>query len=381
MKSAPNHESQKSPQTYRPCAGKALRIAAASVFAAALPLMSGNAHAQEYETVKFGWPAAYAVTLAHAQFGVDLGFFDEEKLKLEVVPMKGSFPVIQQILTGQLTTGYVGLEAVVISRQPGKTPLPLKFIYNYLRSSIWEIVVLPDSPLKTITDLKGKSLGVAGMSFGNIPVTKALLGMNGMEQSDVTFQTVGMGAPAFRALTTGQVDALNLWDSMHSTLEASGTELRRLPMPDEAVQSSSHGFPVNADTLKNKRDMLVRFGRAWSKSIVACNANPEACVKSFWKAYPAQKPSTGTEEQKLARDMHVLTARLKKLTSFRPDEKKLYGAFAEVDWKNLIKMQHMGGNITKTDIPLSELYTNELTPVMNKFDADAVIRAAKAAKY
>src|SRR5690606_24824270 len=115
---------------------------------------------------------------------------------------------------------YVGVDSVVLSRQPGKEPLPMRFFYNYLRSSIWEIVTLPDSPIKTIADLKGKKLGVAGMQYGNIPVTKALIGQAGMKQEDVDLQTVGTDAPAYRALTTRQIDALNLWDTLHATLEA-----------------------------------------------------------------------------------------------------------------------------------------------------------------
>jgi NitT/TauT family transport system substrate-binding protein len=376
MKSAPTRK----PHSRQSLSRIAARTAVTAIIAATLPVISAGAQAQGVEKVTFGWPAAYASTLAHAQFGVDLGFFKDEKLELEIVPLQGSFPVIQQILAGQLTTGYVGLEAPIISRQPGKTELPLKFFYNYLRSSIWEIVVLPDSPIKNFTDIKGKSVGVAGMSFGNIPVTKAWLGMSGMKESDITFQTVGMGAAAFRALTTRQVDALNLWDSMHATLEASGTPLRRVPPPAGVEDGSSHGFPVLESTLKNKSDLLARFGRAWSKSIVACDANPEACIKSFWKAYPAQKPSTGTEQEKMQRELKVVTARLDKLTSFRPAENRQFGSFSEVDWTGLIKAQHMGGAITKTDIPLNELYTNELVPAMNKFDPEAVTKAAKAVK-
>src|SRR5690606_13250502 len=161
----------------------------AAAVAAALPC--SVAQAQEVDKVNFGWPAANAITLAHVQFGKDLGFFKDERIEVEVVPMKGSFPIIQQILTGNLTTGYVGVDSVVLSRQPGKEPLPMRFFYNYLRSSIWEIVTLPDSPIKTIADLKGKKLGVAGMQYGNIPVTKALIGQAGMKQEDVDLQTVG----------------------------------------------------------------------------------------------------------------------------------------------------------------------------------------------
>jgi NitT/TauT family transport system substrate-binding protein len=367
--------------TKKPIAARAavcatLCNAVGALCAAALSI--STAHAQAVEKVTFGWPAANAITLAHVQFGKDLGFFRDEKIDVEVVPMKGSFPIIQQILTGNMTTGYVGVDSIVLSRQPGKEPLPMRFFYNYLRSSIWEIVVLADSPLKTINDLKGKSLGVAGMQYGNIPVTKALLGKAGFKPEDINLQTVGTDAPAYRALTTRQIDALNLWDTLHATLEAEGTALRRLPFPPEITETSSHGFPVSETTLKTKPDMLMRFGRAWAKSTIACSANPTACVYSFWRAYPAQKPSTGTEEQKLAREQKILVARLQKLTAFRANEKKLYGSYSDTDWQNIINTLKLGGTITKTDIPFSDLYTNELVPGINNFDVDAVVRAAKA---
>jgi NitT/TauT family transport system substrate-binding protein len=358
--------------------GAALRHAIGAICLAALPISAS--HAQTVDKVTFGWPAANAITLAHVQFGKDLGFFKEEKIDVEVVPMKGSFPIIQQIITGNLTTGYVGVDSIVLSRQPGKEPLPMRFFYNYLRSSLWEIAVLADSPIKTLNDLKGKSIGVAGMQYGNIPVTKALLGQAGFKPAEINLQTVGTDAPAYRALTTRQIDALNLWDTLHATLEAEGTALRRLPFPPEVYETSSHGFPVTEDTLKNKRDMLTRFGRAWAKSTIACKANPTACTYSFWRAYPAQKPSTGTEEQKLARERKILVARLEKLTMFRSGEKPMYGAYSDTDWKNIINTLKEGGTITKTDIPYNQLYTNDLIPDINKFDADAVIKAAQAVK-
>ncbi|HMV38192.1 MAG TPA: ABC transporter substrate-binding protein, partial [Plasticicumulans sp.] len=46
-----------------------------------------------------------------------------------------------------------------IARQPGKQNFPLKFVYNYLRNSVWEFAVPADSQVKTIADLKGKTIG------------------------------------------------------------------------------------------------------------------------------------------------------------------------------------------------------------------------------
>ncbi len=36
-------------------------------------------------------------------------------------------------------------DVLMISRQPGKDPLPIKYFYNATRESAWEFVVLADS--------------------------------------------------------------------------------------------------------------------------------------------------------------------------------------------------------------------------------------------
>lgn len=335
-------------------------------------------NANALETVKIGWPAGFASNMAHLTFGKELGLFKDENLDYEVVSMQGTFPVVQQILSGGFDTGYVGVETVVNALQPGATPIPLRFVFNYTRQTIWEIVVPEKSPIKDLKDLKGKTIGIAGPTFGNVPVTKAALGLVDVQPNQFTLFTVGTGGPAFRALTTGQVDALNLWDTMHATLEATGYQLREIPFPEEFDGNPSHGFAVTEDLIKTKPEFIARFGRAIAKSIVACDANLEECIRSFWRAYPAQKPQ-GPEAEAMAKEKTVLGARMKKLLHFSKDEKPLLGSFTDAQWQGVIQSLKLGGVISKTDLPMDKLYTNRFVPDFNKFDRDDVIRRAKAA--
>ena len=334
--------------------------------------------AQALDTVKIGWPAAFASNMAHLTFGKEIGVFKDENLDWEVVSMQGTFPVVQQILSGGFDTGYVGVETVVQSAQPNAVATPLRFVYNYTRQSIWEMVVLEDSPIKDLAELKGKTIGIAGPTFGNVPGTKAAMEISGVKPNEYTFLSTGAGAPAFRALTTKQADALNLWDTMHATMEAMGTKVRRLSYPEGIDKLSSHGFAFTEDSIKNRPEFIARFGRAIAKSIIACDANLEECIRSFWRAFPAQKPQ-GTDEAAMKQEKIILGARLKKLLYFPEGAPKVMGSFSDQEWKSIINSLKLGGVITKTDIPMDQLYTSKFFEDFNKFDAAEIRKRAEAA--
>lgn len=347
--------------------------------AACIALAPATTSAQTLERVTVGWPANFSANFGHFTFGQQLGFFKEEGLDLQVVALPGSNAVVQQMLGGGIISGYVGLETIPIALQPGATKLPIRFVYNYMRQSIWEMAVPAASPIKTFADLKGKTIGTFTPSSGNVIVTRAALGVSGVKIDEVKLLPVGFGAPALIALRSGQVDALNLIDTVHATFEANGFPLRRIAFPPEFDGNPSHGYPVTEETLKTKRETVVKLFRALSKSIIACDANLEACIRSFWAAHPALKPTQGTDAEIMKRELSVSTARMKKLLYFRSGQPRLMGSFSDEDWKGIIEALSVGGAIKKTDLPMNQLYTNELIKEINAFDVDKVVKAAKAA--
>ena len=139
-----------------------------------------------------------------------LGYFEAEGLDVELMGFKGTGTLIPQMLAKRVDIGYPNPDTLILSRAPGKEKLPLKYFYNMTRSSGWEFAVLADSPIKSLKDLNGKTVGVGAMSFGNVPITRAAfkeLGVN------ATMVPVGIGSAAFLALTSKRIDALNLFDS------------------------------------------------------------------------------------------------------------------------------------------------------------------------
>jgi len=328
----------------------------------------------------YGVPSAISSAIANFAFAQELGYFDQENLEVELVPLAGSSIIIPQLLSGQIHAAGASMEPLVIARQPGKQNFPLKFVYNYLRNSVWEFAVTADSPIKSIADLKGKSIGVVSLGSGNVYTTRAILAASGVDWKGVNIQPVGFGGQAFQALKTNQIQALNLWESAHAALEVSGTPIRRLDIPKEFQGMSSHGFEVTEKLLKENPQLIARFGRAVSKGAVACEANMTGCLQAFWKQYPSLKPKVGSEEEILRKEMAVMKPRIDNVTYFRTGEPRLWGAYADRDWKLLIAALKEGGEVTNENIPMSSLYSNELVPEYNKFDTQVVSRQARAWK-
>lgn len=307
------------------------------------------------------------------------GFFKEEGLDVDIVEFNGTGTLMPQVTNKRVHIGYPNPDVLIVSRQPGKDPLPIKFFYNATRESAWEFVVLPDSPIKTLQDLKGKKVGIGALTFGNVPITKAMFKELGLEVGkDVELVPIGVGAPAFLAFREKKVDALNLFDAQHATLEVQGTAIRRLPMPRKYLDLFSNGFVAHEDTIKNDPQMLARFGRAIAKTTLFCETNRAACVKSFWSVYPNQKPAGGDEATNLKNAITIMNSRLDKYLDF-PTKDRRWGEFPPEAWKHFAEALAAGGQLTTKDVPVETCYTNALVPEMNRFDAAAIVQRARAA--
>ena len=328
----------------------------------------------------FAWPSAINSGVAPFTFARQLGYFAAEDMDLRIQVLTGSGVIIPQLMAGQIDAAYASLEPLVIARQPGRPNFPLRFIYNLFPRSIWEFAVLENSPIRSVADLRGKTIGVLALSSGNIYMTRAILQAAGVPWNEVRLQAVGTGVSAFEALRTGQIDMLNLFDTAHIRMEQAGTAIRRLDIPPALLNASSHGVSVTQAALQRNPGLFERFGRALTKGTIACNANLEACVRSYWAAYPALRPTSGTEEENLRREVQVLTLRMRNLLPPGSGTTRPHGQFSDADWTVLIEALRAGGEVTNTNIPMDTLYTNALVPAFNRFDAAAVEAEARAAR-
>jgi NitT/TauT family transport system substrate-binding protein len=347
--------------------------------AAAVLLVSAGAHAQEKVVV--GIPgSAWNVQYAHYNFGEELGFFREEGIKLEYISVSGSAVLLPQVANGQVHFGIANPDLAVIALSKGE-PLPVRFVMNWLRSQTFEFVVPEKSPVQQLADLKGKKIGVGALTWGNLPLSRAMLASVGLAANkDVEILPVGVGAAAWRRLQTGELDALNLYVGEHNRMELAGIPIRRVPMPEQFRTIFSNGIVTSNALIEKNPKLVAGFGRAVVKSWLACKENTEACVRAFWKVNAAARPTADKEAEQLKIDMRQAMFDRAQLDDFTVGGAPLYGNYPEEAWKRLIGVMHGEGQIARADLDLSKLYTNAFVEEFNKLDREALAKKAQAAQ-
>lgn len=310
------------------------------------------------------------------------GFFDEEGLDVELKSARGSSLGAQLVITGQADVVHAGTSVGLMV--PASKGSPLVAFYNMITQNFQMPAVPAESPIRNLLDLKGKKLGVIGQATATVPIVKAVLEDAGVDPNSVIFVDVGYGAQAAAALwLTKQVDALAMYDSVYSAIENVNPDkykLRILTSPLSDRISFQTALIAKPETLKTKRDALVRLARAHAKSTVFALENPDAVVRLHYKRYPEQRPSNTDDATALALGRRSLLARLDHMRIDNMVVKRdKWGFMHEVDVNTYVNMLKKIGDVDKSLDPKT-IYTNELIDEINRFDVAEVKRRAREFK-
>ena len=332
------------------------------------------------ETVKVGMPIPVTLTdLGYYAFGEELGFYKEDGINLRIIVFKGSGKMVPQVATKKLDIGWALPGALFKSYQPGRTRLPVVYFYNIMPTWVLQLAVLESSSIKTVSDLKGKKVGIGALTWGTIPMLKAQLKDAGLiVGQNVGLAAVGILGSGWLALKRDRVQALDYNNTWHDMFEMSGTKIRRLPIKDKFRNLFTNGFMAHRETLAPKRDMLVRFARGMAKSSIACEENPAACVKAFWRKHPNMKPK-GEEAKTLPASVQMVKNRLELMNIGSKGVVGKMGHWPRKSFEHYINAYYESGWITTRDIEVDKMFTNDMIADINAFDEDKVRAKARAA--
>ncbi len=347
------------------------------VLAAAALLAACAAPAYAVEKVVLAIPTTVGSQYSDLLYGKELGFFAEEGIDLQLAGFTGGTAVVVPQLVNKSVLFGLGESSLLIANAAKKTPLPVRFVYNYLASTVYDYAVRGDSPVKSLSELKGKRIGVVSMAAGNIMMTKAQFKEQGLSiPGDVTLVPVGSGPAAWKQLQEGKVDALNLWASEDAKMVVSGLNIRRIPHSDALRPIFSSAVMAHLDTIKERPQLVAGMGRAIAKSSVACAAAPDKCARAFWRFDPTSKPAPEKEAEWVKGTVAVLEANYSAI-QYALKRNPNYGAFDPAVVDTYVKVLEHGGTIPpNAGVTAGDVLTNQFVPEFNKFDPLVVQRKA-----
>jgi NitT/TauT family transport system substrate-binding protein len=255
-----------------------------------------------------------------------------------------------------------------------ETGSEVQVFYNHITRNFAVPHVPEDSPIRSVSDMQGRTVGVVSPGAGSIPQIKSLVQREGGDPATIEFLPVGSGPDVAELVRKGDIDVVGLWDSVFASIEGRGMPLRPVSTPWFDELGFQGVFVASREALETRADLFGRFGRAIAKSTVFTQTNPDAAVTSHWKVYPDTKPAGMDDTAARAAGRAALDSRLEVLTepaggwgSASPDE---------IDGLQQVLVE---GGFLAAVLPTDRVWTDALVPEFNKFDEAAVVDAAKNA--
>jgi ABC-type nitrate/sulfonate/bicarbonate transport system substrate-binding protein len=221
-------------------------------------------------------------------YGQEKGFFAQEGLDLQVLVVRGIVGV-SSLMSGEIdVTCHAGSGFSAALRG-----VPVKVISVTRDRPIHELIVSPaaDSP----ADLKGKSIAVGSLDGTAAVMTRRILQAKGLDaQKDVNL--LSMDTPArLQSLFSGRVAGAMMTPPSIYLAEEKGYKL--FGRGRDYMRYLQTGVVSTDSHIKQKREKLVRFLRAWNRGLKTYQENPGVMV-------PYIQKRLGIKDAQLARRMY-----------------------------------------------------------------------------
>jgi NitT/TauT family transport system substrate-binding protein len=244
-----------------------------------------------------------------------LGYWRQEGLDVDLVPVGGSQQAIQQLVGG--SADFVEVNASSLIQSVATTGLPLRALMVNTTAADWALVSLAGGPVKSVRDFKGRTIGIATLGSGGAPLVRAYLRANGLDpDKDVTLLPTGSAGMALQALQSGRVDGLMYWGSALLTFEMAGAKLNYFRAPEWATYADFSLATTDGVLAKNGA-VAEALARGMAKASVFFAANPDCARKVLWKQTPQYKASAGDDAAKINFDDKMIALGAGQVTSAR----------------------------------------------------------------
>jgi NitT/TauT family transport system substrate-binding protein len=347
-------------QWYTGCSIRRLSIAVCVI----LLLADFGVRAAHAETRTLTW--LFPINSATAGFypfyaARDLGFWEEEGLKVEFKGSGGSGAAIQLLIAGHVDAGIPSMPATLNALSKGQQ---LKAFYQYSTGNIFFLKVPKDSPVKSVADLKGKVIGISEPGGGEVPMIKAALKGAGLDpEKDVRLIPIGEGSPAtFEAVKSGKVHAYssNFADTL--AVELAGIPLRDIT-PSEFDAFPAQMMLTTPESLAKNREALVILARGVAKATYWCQQKRAECETLLKNAAQEQWADPRVGNALYERSLQITAPRSgRRFGEPVAEDLQKYLAFA--------KEQDPQFKAPKTD----EFLVTDLLDEINRFDRQAVLK-------
>jgi ABC-type nitrate/sulfonate/bicarbonate transport system substrate-binding protein len=232
---------------------------------------SGQSNTSDKRTSASVIYEAVAATNATLWLMEDARLFEKYGLNAKVIHARGAIPV-QALVSNSVEFAFGGPSAVA-AVLAGSDLVFIAAKGNFAVMSIW---VRKDSSIKSISDLKGKTLGVTRAGSATHTIARLALRSGGIADGDVKYLHHPGLPESFASLDRGLVDVSFGSPPRPGFKELVDLSSLKIPFLQGAIE-------VQRSFLQNRRDTALNFLRAYIESIKIAKEKPEVIIGSIAK--------------------------------------------------------------------------------------------------
>jgi putative hydroxymethylpyrimidine transport system substrate-binding protein len=215
------------------------------------------------------------------------GHFEQAGLEVEIREPPDPAAPIKQVAAGRVDLAISYQPEVMRARDQG---LNVVSVGAVVREPLTSIVSLPEARIDTPRDLRGKTVGTAGIDYQSAYL-QTILREAGVPPDSVRERNVGFSLTP--ALLTGRVDAV-----LGAFWNYEGTELRLRGRRPQVIRMDDAGVPpydelvlvANADALERDGDKIRAFIGALSRGTRDLRREPDKAIEGLLEANPDLDP-------------------------------------------------------------------------------------------
>ena len=218
----------------------------------------------------------------HAPFfvGVDKGFYEEEGLDVNVLEGSGSSTTVKLVGNGTSIIGYADSGTMMQGVTRG---VPIKAVAVLLQTSPMSFIFKADKPIKTMEELKGKSIAITA-GDASLAQLNALLAKHDMTTDDITLIVVANPAGKETAVLEDQADTFMGYyiDQPMRMEKNTGVDLDWTTTEEiGGVSTVSSAIIVSDRTIDEDPELVQKFVRATQRAVQYSLDNPEEAAEIF----------------------------------------------------------------------------------------------------
>ncbi len=265
---------------------KTLRAFLITVLVISLMLVFGACGEKKLITVKLS-EVTHSIFYAPQYAALNLGFFEEEGLSVELINGQGADKVMTAVLSGQADIGFSGPEAAIYVYNEGKEDHAVVFAQLTKRDGSFLVAREPDPDFKW-TDVAGKY--IIGGRKGGVPemTLEYVLKKNGViPGKDVEVDTSVQFALMAGAFTGGTGDYVTLFEPVASTLEREGRGYIVASVGADSGEIPYTAYYAKKSYMKKNPEVIQKFTNALYRGQIWVDTHtPEEVAEAIKDSFP-----------------------------------------------------------------------------------------------